>query len=80
MTEDAVEAALHSASPHTATPHIATPPTAGNWVAVGLMIVGLAVCTVAFIAQIIWLGIAGAVVGAAGIIAGKATHLMQHGH
>jgi hypothetical protein len=57
-----------------------TRPTTGNWVAVGLMLLGFTICTVAFIAQIIWLGGIGLAIGLAGIITGKVTHLMRHTH
>lgn len=55
-------------------------PGAGQWTAVVLMLVGFAIVTLAFVIQLIWLGIVGAVIGAAGIVCAKVFHLMQTTH
>ena len=55
-------------------------PDRGAWVAVVLMIVGFTICTGAFMARLLWLGIVGGVIGAIGIVVGKAVHIMEQTH
>ncbi|MHB8340788.1 MAG: hypothetical protein ACYDB7_06380 [Mycobacteriales bacterium] len=56
------------------------PPGPGQWAAVILMVLGFAIATFAFVAQLIWLGIVGGVIGATGVICAKVFHLMQTTH